>query len=136
MMQICHMNRLTIGVLLILLTSCSGETSYETFIRNNSDRDVKILLYNNGAPRGDTLFLTSNSSESISRGSSNQAEEDEPDCAERIDSAYVEISGGGALEKDISEGSNWEVETDQTQHIPRKFDHECTFTINDSDIIE
>lgn len=130
------MNRLTGAAVLMMLASCSGETSYESFIENNSDREINVLLYNNGFPRGDTLRLTPNSTKSISRGSSSQAEEEEPDCAERIDSAFVEISGGGILQKDISDGSNWDVETDQTQTIPRKFDHECTFTIRNSDIVE
>jgi len=135
-MQFCPMNRLVVILLLILITGCSGETNYETFIRNNSGKDIKILLYNNGFPRGDTLNLTPNSSKLVSRGNSSSAEEEEPDCADRIDSAFVEIIGGGTLEKDISSSANWEVETDQTQNIPRKFDHECTFTINDSDIGE
>jgi hypothetical protein len=135
-MQFCQMNRLLFILLIILLTACSGETNYETFIKNNTEKDIKILLYNNGFPRGDTLWVAPNSSKLVSRGNSSSAEEEEPDCAERIDSAYVEISGGGTLDKDISKDSNWEVETDQTQSIPRKFDHECTFTINDSDIIE
>ncbi len=95
MVQICRMNRLTIIAVLIILASCSGETSYESFIQNRTDRDIKVLLYNNGFPRGDTLRLSPNSTKLISRGSSNQAEEEEPDCAEQIDSAYVEIDGGG-----------------------------------------
>ncbi|MCZ4410191.1 hypothetical protein O3Q51_15315 [Cryomorphaceae bacterium 1068] len=130
------MNRLAIVAALIILASCSGETNYESFIQNRTDRDIIILLYNDGFPRGDTLRISSNSTKSISRGSSNQAEEEEPDCAERIDSAFVEIDGGGTLEKDISISANWQVETDKTQNIPEKFDHKCTFSINDSDITE
>jgi hypothetical protein len=130
------MDRLLFILLLLLITGCSGETNYETFIRNNTEKDIKILLYNNGFQRGDTLRVGPNSSKLVSRGNSSNADEEEPDCAERIDSAFVEIVGGGVLEKDISKSSNWEVKTDQTQSIPRKFDHECTFTINDSDISE
>ena len=136
MMQFYQMNRLVFILLFILITGCSGETNYETFIRNNSEKDIKILLYNNGFPRGDTLNLTPNSSKLVSRGNSSSAEEEEPDCADRIDSAFVEIIGGGTLEKDISNGANWEIKTDQTQSIPRKFDHECTFIIRNSDIAE
>ena len=135
-MQFYQMNRLVFILLFILITGCSGETNYETFIRNNSEKDIKILLYNNGFPRGDTLNLTPNSSKLVSRGNSSSAEEEEPDCADRIDSAFVEIIGGGTLEKDISNGANWEIKTDQTQSIPRKFDHECTFIIRNSDIAE
>lgn len=135
-MQFCRMNRLLFILILILFTGCSGETNYETFIRNNTEKDIKILLYNNGFPRGDTLRVAPNSSKLVSRGNSSSAEEEEPDCADRIDSAFVEIAGGGVLEKEISNSSNWEVKTDQTQNIPRKFDHECTFTINDTDIVE
>jgi hypothetical protein len=127
--------RILLLVIALSAISCNGETNYERIIDNRSSDTLHILLFNNGFPRGDTITFEPGREFTFSVGTSDQAEEEAPDCAERIDSAWVEVVGGGNLSKDIADGDEWEVETDQTQNIPRKFSHTCTFVIRNSDII-
>jgi hypothetical protein len=130
------MKRLIAPMLFLAIISCSGETQNSRSIENQSGKDLKMVIFQNGFSNMDTLVLEAGSSATISRGTSNRAEEEAPDCAERTDSARTEVVGGGTLVKNIGLSSNWEVESEQTKTVPREFEHTCRFIIRDSDIEE
>lgn len=95
-----------------------------------------MLLFNKGLQRGDTLVLDPGERQRVSIESDNDTSGDEPDCADRIDSAQTFIEGGGQLTKLIQWDRNWEVETEKVKNIPVRYEHTCVFIIRPADIEE
>lgn len=125
------LNYLFIG---LLAAGCSGEAVTSRIIANESDHDIVIQLYRNGNTYGDSVKLAPGKSKQISVKTYNQVEEEEEDCSQGIDSAYSRASNGGEISKNIAFNSNWEVESDQKKIVPPEYEHECVFTVRNSDI--
>lgn len=119
----------------LLLIGCSGETITLRNIKNSSEDTLRFQLYRNGGFLTDTILLLPAKTHQISITTGNRAQEDAPDCSDRIDSAYYEVFGGGTVTKEIRFNRNWETESEQTKTVPPEYEHTCTFTILDSDIL-
>lgn len=117
---------------LILLASCGGETVTTRSIQNNTDKDIKVLLYRAGTAR-DTLIFTPEQIIQITISTSDKGSDESPDCVFDIDSAWVGIEGGGVFTKKIQDNDNWISETDHTKKIPPTYENTCTFQINIGD---
>ncbi|NEN24689.1 hypothetical protein G3O08_14370 [Cryomorpha ignava] len=125
-------NLFSIAVLLSL-TSCSSETVTTRSIKNNSDKNLKMVVYRNG--RGsDTLNIESGQSNQLSITTSNKGSDEEPDCVWEIDSAYTEVDGGGILTKKIQITDNWDSENEKVKTIPPDYENSCIFNIYNADI--
>jgi len=70
----------------------------------------------------------------ISIKSDNDTSGDEPDCADRIDSAEWFIEDGGEMTKLIQQDRNWDVETEKVKNVPVRYEHTCVFVIRPGDI--
>jgi len=121
-------------LIIFLLASCDGGSDTSRVVENETEKTIKMLLFNSGIQRGDTLILDPGERQQVSIESDNDTSGDEPDCADRIDSAQTFIEGGGRLTKLIQWDRNWEVETEKVKNIPVKYEHTCVFTINSGDI--
>jgi hypothetical protein len=119
-----------------LIISCSGETVTTRTIDNQSNREIKFLLYRAGTQQGDTIKLAPDSEKRISLSTTDKALDESPNCAERIDSAYVEVVGGGTLMKDISRNIYWTTTSNESDGFPREVSYECVFLIRNTDITE
>ena len=125
-------NLFSIAVILFL-ASCSGETITTRFIKNNSEKHLKIVVYRDG--RGsDTLNLDQGKSRQLSVSTSNKGSDEEADCVWEIDSAYAKVEGGGVLTKKIQNTDNWDSESEKVETIPPDYENSCTFNIYNSDI--
>jgi len=120
----------------LLLFSCDGGSDTSREIENKTDKTIKMLLFNNGIQRSDTLILKPDERQQVSIESDNDTSGDEPDCADRIDSAQTFIDGGGELTKLIQWDRNWEVETEKVKDVPVRYEHTCVFIIRPGDIDE
>lgn len=120
----------------LILTACNGGSETSREIENKTDKTIKMLLFNSGIQRGDTLFLDPGERQKVSIESDNDTSGDEPECADRIDSAQTFIEGGGELTKLIQWDRNWEVETEKVKSVPIRYEHTCVFTIRPGDIEE
>lgn len=119
-----------------LLISCSGETVTTRTIDNQSDKEIKFLFYRFGFQQGDTVRVGPRSERRISLNTTDKALDEAPNCAERIDSAYVEVVGGGTLMKDISRDIFWTSTSEESDGLPREISYECVFLIRNTDITE
>lgn len=119
-----------------ILPACAGETLTTRSIKNSSSDTLRYQLYRLGGVLTDTLTLLPDERRDISRGTSSGSEENAPNCADLIDSAYFEVLGGGTLNKPIQLNQNWEMESEQTKTFPPEYEHTCIFSISDSDISE
>lgn len=125
-------NLFSIAVILFL-ASCSGETVTTRSIKNNSDKNLKIVVYRDG--RGsDTLRLDHGQSYQLSVSNSNKGSDEEADCVWEIDSAYTKVEGGGILTKKIQNSDNWDSESEKVKTIPPDYENNCIFNIYNSDI--
>jgi len=97
---------------------------------------MKMLLFNNGFQRTDTIYLDPGERQQVSIETDDDTSGDEPDCADRIDSAQTFIEGGGQLTKLIQWDRNWDVETEKVKNVPVRYEHTCVFTISSADIEE
>lgn len=118
----------------LFLVACNGGSDTSRIIENKTEKSIKMLLFNNGIKRGDTLVLDPSERQEVSIESDNDTSGDEPDCADRIDSAQTFVEGGGELTKLIQWDKNWEVETKKVKNIPVRYEHTCVFTIRPGDI--
>ena len=123
-------NLIPIAILsIVFLASCGGETSTTRSIQNNTDKDLKMLIYRNGKTR-DTLKFTPGEILQISISTSDHGTDEDPDCVLDIDSAWVGIEGGGVFTKKIQNNDSWVSETDHAKRVPPKYENTCTFQIN------
>lgn len=122
--------------IIILLASCNGGSDTSRVVENKTEKSIKMLLFNKGLQRGDTLVLDPGERQQVSIESDNDTSGDEPDCADRIDSAQTFIEGGGQLTKLIQWDRNWEVETEKVKNVPVRYEHTCVFIIRPGDVEE
>jgi len=118
----------------LILVSCNGGSDTSREIENKTEKNIKLLLFNNGIQRGDTLFLDPGERQQISLRSDDDTSGDEPDCAYGINSAEWFIEGGGDMTKLIQQDRNWDVETEKVKNVPIRYEHTCVFTIRSADI--
>jgi hypothetical protein len=123
-------------IIIVFLASCDGGSDTSRVVENKTEKSIKMLLFNKGIQRGDTLVLDPGERQQVSIESDNDTSGDEPDCAYRIDSAQTFIEGGGQLIKLIQWDRNWEVETEKVKNIPVRYEHTCVFIIRPADIEE
>ena len=123
-------------LIILILASCDGGSDTRRDIENKTEKNIKLLLFNNGLQRGDTLFLDPGERQQISIKSDNDTSGDEPDCADRIDSAEWFIEDGGEMTKLIQQDRNWDVETEKVKNVPVRYEHTCIFVIRSNDIEE
>jgi hypothetical protein len=123
-------------IIIVFLASCDGGSDTSRVVENKTEKSIKMLLFNKGLQRGDTLVLDPGERQQVSIESDNDTSGDEPDCADRIDSAQTFIEGGGQLIKLIQWDRNWEVETEKVKNIPVRYEHTCVFIIRPADIEE
>lgn len=119
--------------LLAVLVACSGETVTSRIIENNSDKDLKIVIYRNGIS-SDTVDFIPGQSWQFSVSTKDSGTDEAPDCVRQIDSAYTQITGGGIMTKLIQDPDNWESETEQVKNFPPEYENSCIFSIRNSDI--
>lgn len=130
------MKNFPIFILILFLFGCNGGSDTTRSIKNSSNKQIKMLIFNNGFARGDTLNIAPGETKDFSISSSSDNSGEDPDCSDRIDSAQAFIEGGGELTKLIELRRNWEVSTEKVKVVPVKFESTCIFTINNSDIEE
>jgi hypothetical protein len=138
--QISVLRIMSKHILLLLITtlliSCSGETVTTRTIDNQSNKEIKFLFYRFGYGQGDTVRVAPGTEKRISLSTTDKALDEAPGCAERIDSAYVEVVGGGTLLKDISRDIFWTSTSEESDGLPREVSYECVFLIRNTDIAE
>ena len=115
------------------MASCAGETVTTRSIKNNSNKNLKMVVYRNGIG-GDTLHIESEQTYQLSISTGNKGSDAEPDCVWDIDSAYTEVEGGGFLTKKIQNSGNWDSNNEKVKNIPPDYENSCVFNIYNSDI--
>jgi len=119
----------------VLFVACNGSSDTSRIISNQSQYELKIVLFGGGGRLSDTLVFAPGQARTVSQKTDSAAQEEENDCSERYDSMFARAADTLLINKLIQRNSNWDVETDQTKQIPREFEHSCTFVIRNSDIV-
>jgi len=109
------------------------DTVFIKRINNTSSKDVTFYLYGNFNPvtYGDTIMVAAGElKEILSFTEENSSVSTPLNCALVNDSIRVEITGGGMLNKKLTQESDWVLDNDVAGNTQT-----CTFEITDADIL-
>ncbi len=120
--------------IVILCSSCERYYTFSGIVKNNSNRTVRIYYYNALSPRQkiDSTIIAAGDEKVIRKQTFLGNQEISDLCTYMVfnplaDTVTVRVDTNRVLMKNIWRNENWSRETD-------KYDVNCRFTINQSDI--
>ncbi|TNE54351.1 MAG: hypothetical protein EP344_14270 [Bacteroidetes bacterium] len=116
----------------LVFSSCEGGTELTKTFKNQSEEEIRLVLFNPvwGRPQGDTLTLLPMSDMQYYAGGGERRFFDYPDCLDEIDRIQVTLPSGKKLKKDIMDPANWTMESTGKNYQV----HHCVFVITGADI--
>lgn len=124
-----HIAHISFALLMvILLCSCEGETTYTQRVTNFSNDTIALQIVSQYDNTLDYVFLTPGKSETLFVLSKLGGDESAPNCTFEIDSVIVFIASGKTLKKDFTNPNDW-THTYYSRNNGRFVDQYCDFEI-------
>jgi hypothetical protein len=124
---------LSVAFTLLMATSCESNTHWDKTFVNSSTHT--LVLYTTDGGGGFTFadsLIIAPGTEEIIYSFSDVVNDGAPACEQYINRLSLVAEEGFTVNKDITDSDNWIDDTIEESH---GFNHNCTFTIADADIL-
>lgn len=124
---------LSVAVALVMATSCESNTHWDKTFVNTSTHTLVLYTTDGGGgfTFSDSLVIAPGTEEVI-YSFSDVVNDGAPACEQYINRLSLSAGEGFTITKDITDSNNWIDDSVEESH---GFNHNCTFSIADSDIL-